>query len=116
MMKSHLTLKAGEEKALRELKKNLLDQFPVTEIILFGSKARGDDSEFSDIDVLVLLNREPTNSEEEKIFSMAYQLELRYDVVFGIVVYSEKLWNSPVGLAMPLHQNIDREGISLRDI
>jgi len=37
-----------------------------------------------------------------------------YDVVFGILVESRTFWNSSLAKAMPIHWNIDREGIILR--
>ena len=48
-----LKLEENERKALEELKGKLSDRFPGVEIILYGSKARGDDEEFSDIDLLI---------------------------------------------------------------
>ncbi len=110
---TNLKLKENEINALNELKERLLQSFPDAEIILYGSKARGDYEEFSDIDVLVLLKREINNSLEEKIFSLAFKIELKYDVVIGIIVYSKNFWNSDLGKAMPLHWNIDKEGIPI---
>ena len=84
-----LNLKNNEKRALQELKTRLHENFLEVEIILYGSKARRDDGEFSDIDVLVLLDREVNNSLEEKIFSTAFQIELECDVIFRIIVYSK---------------------------
>jgi len=108
-----LNLKDNEKKALLELKKRLLERFPDAEIVLYGSKARRDSNEESDIDVLVLLNREVNNTLEEKIFSTAFKIELKYDVIFGTIVYPQKFWDSPLGKAMPLHWNVDKEGVAI---
>ena len=110
-----LNFKKDEKKALQELKQRLLKRFPDAEIILYGSKARGDYEEFSDIDVLILLDREINNSLEEEIFSSAFQVELKYDVIFGIIVYSKEFWNSILGKAMPLHWNVDKDGIPIME-
>jgi predicted nucleotidyltransferase len=108
---TQLNLKENEKKALQELTEKLSERLPEVEIILYGSKARDDSEAFSDIDVLVLLDREVNNSLEEEIFSIAYELEL--DVVFGILVESKVFWNSDLAHAMPIHWNIDREGIMI---
>lgn len=79
----------------------------------FGSVARGDFKPLSDIDILVLLPFDTDNSVEEEVFGLAYDIELKYGVVFGIVVYSRSFWNSPVAQYMPLHKNIEREGVVL---
>lgn len=62
---TQLNLKGHEKKALQELKEGLTEKFPEVKIILYGSKARGDSETFSDIDVLVLLDREVNNSLED---------------------------------------------------
>jgi predicted nucleotidyltransferase len=48
----------GEKAAMEEAKRLLTEKFPVDRVILFGSKARGDDDEESDINLLVLTSNE----------------------------------------------------------
>ncbi|RLE11802.1 hypothetical protein DRJ04_07350 [Candidatus Aerophobetes bacterium] len=108
-----LNLKENEKKALTELKERILKKFPDAEIILYGSKVRGDADEESDIDVLVLLREKVNTSIEEEIFNLSYNIELEYDVVFGILVHEKDFWSSELAHAMPLHWNIDKEGIPI---
>ncbi|MBC8386989.1 MAG: helix-turn-helix domain-containing protein [Actinobacteria bacterium] len=110
----HLILKENEKKALLELKERLLEGFPDAKIILYGSKARGVFNKESDIDVLIILKNKVDDSLREKIFSISFKIELKYDVIFGILVESEDFWNSPPAKAMPIHGNIDREGILVK--
>ncbi|MCL5770675.1 MAG: nucleotidyltransferase domain-containing protein [Actinobacteria bacterium] len=109
-----LNLKENEKKALLELKKKLLERFPLVEIVLYGSKVRGDFDKESDIDVLIILKNKVDNSLREKIFSISFKIELKYDVIFGIMVETEDFWNSSLAKAMPIHWNIDREGILIK--
>lgn len=106
-----LNLKENEKKALLELKARIFERFPDAEIILYGSKARGDADEESDIDVLVLLNQEVDDYLREGIFSLSFKIELKYDVIFGILVESKQFWNTDLARAMPIHWSIDKEGI-----
>ncbi|MBI4746611.1 MAG: nucleotidyltransferase domain-containing protein [Deltaproteobacteria bacterium] len=102
------------EEAISELKRRLIDRFgPESETYLFGSVARGESGPLSDIDILVLVPGEVNNSLEEEVFSLAYDVELEFNVVFGIVVYSKKFWNSKVASYMPLYINIKNEGVAL---
>lgn len=104
-------LKENEKNALRELKSRLLEKFPDAEITLFGSKARGDFEEESDIDLLILLDSPVTSKLEEEITHISYDIELAYDVVFGKIVENKDFWKSPLANSMPLHWNVDKEGI-----
>jgi predicted nucleotidyltransferase len=116
-----LNLKDNEKKALLELKEKILERFPDSEIILYGSKARGNADAESDIDVLILIDTSPLDwkagdidhSIERQIRDISFELELKCDVVFNILIESKKYWGTPLVKAMPLRWNIDREGINL---
>ena len=102
-----------KKKALLGLKKVLLKNFSVAEIILYGSKAGGDSDKESDIDVLVILRNGVDDSTREAIFSISFKIEMKYDVIFGILVEPEDFWNSPSARSMPIHWNIEKEGIAV---
>ncbi|MHB1335378.1 MAG: nucleotidyltransferase domain-containing protein, partial [Candidatus Humimicrobiaceae bacterium] len=78
-----INLKDNERKALQELKERLLKKYPEVEIILYGSKARGDSDEESDIDLLILVESLINTKLEEEIFHISYQIELKFEVIFG---------------------------------
>ncbi len=107
---TELNLNENERNALKELKSRLVQKFSEAEIIVFGSKARGDYDEFSDIDLLILLKSQITSKLEEAVTHITFDIELNYDVVFGKIIEDKNFWESPLANAMPLHWNIDREG------
>ncbi|MBP7586210.1 MAG: nucleotidyltransferase domain-containing protein [Spirochaetes bacterium] len=103
-----------EKSGIQAFKKRLVDRFGNgVELILFGSVARGTATTDSDIDLLALLPVEVNNAIEEEVFSIAYDVELEFDIILGIIVYPLSFWRSPRAAAMPLHQNISREGVAL---
>lgn len=110
-MKNNLNLGGKDLKSIKKFKQQVLKEFLETKFILYGSKVKGIDDEFSDIDILVLLNKKITTKIEERIFDIGYEVGLEYGVVFGIVVESERFWMSPLSKAMPFHWNINREGV-----
>lgn len=50
-----------------ELKERVLEKFPEAEIILYGSKARGDFGNESDMDLLILIGSQVNSKLEEEI-------------------------------------------------
>jgi predicted nucleotidyltransferase len=95
--------KENIQKALEALKVKISKQFgPQSQLYLFGSVARGEYASGSDIDIMVILPCKLSNAIEEQVFELAYDIELQYDVVFGIVVYSLDFWLSPVAEYIPL--------------
>jgi uncharacterized protein len=105
-------LSANENKAIKEFKEKIINRFKFAEVVLFGSKARGNYDNDSDIDVLVLLSEESNICIEEEIFDIGFDIEIKYDVVLGILVHSKVFWNSK-GSLMPIHQEIERDGIQI---
>jgi len=100
------------EKAIQALKKELINRFGSgVELRIFGSVARGDYHEHSDVDILVILPVPVNNAVEEQVFDMAYDIELESGLVIGTVVYSKDFWNSDRAATMPLYRNIQREGL-----
>ena len=86
---------------------------PDSEIILYGSQARGDSDEYSDWDLLILLNQTNITFEQEtKIMDDYYELDLSENIVISPLIYSKKDWNTKFA-TIPLHLNIDKEGIKL---
>ena len=48
---------------------------------------------------------------EEEITHIAFDIELNYDVVFGKIIENKDSWNMPFAKVMPLHLDIDKEGV-----
>lgn len=83
-----------------------------SEIILFGSQARGDARENSDWDILVLLDKKRVSPAD--IDEVAYPLrELGWDFgeTINTILFTKEEWNRDV--ASPFYQNVTREGITL---
>ena len=81
-------------------------------VILYGSCARGDFEDDSDIDVMVLLDvaQEEIGIERKKILDVSDQLDLKYDVVLAPVIQSWRLYNQYTVVSC-FYQNVQKEGI-----
>ena len=108
-------------KVLHKLEKTLLIRCrdairnidPSAEVILYGSRARGDAESESDYDLLILTDGE-ANLEKENIFlDQLFPIELETGAVLTFILTSRKNWSSSLYEAMPLYQNIRKEGVVL---
>jgi predicted nucleotidyltransferase len=82
-----------------------------TEVILFGSRARGDEHEDSDWDILVL-TEEQEKILESKIRDKLFDLELETGEPFSLFVYSKSDWQNKQKIS-PFYHHVNREGIWL---
>ncbi|MCX5898306.1 MAG: nucleotidyltransferase domain-containing protein [Proteobacteria bacterium] len=110
---SQIKLSITEQNALLEMKESLAAILPGSKIILYGSKARGDSEKESDIDLFILLDVAVTGAVKDRIRALKYDVELKYDVVISVIIENSATWQSALARAMPLHQNIDRDGVAL---
>jgi predicted nucleotidyltransferase len=80
------------------------------QILLFGSRARGDAQDGSDYDMLVVVDHR-TPELRAVILEVESQLMERYGVLVATVLRSEAEWQQLQGF--PLARNIAREGVHL---
>ncbi len=84
------------------------------DVILYGSYARNEQTEESDIDILYLVEmpRESISSKEWQIGEAAAELTLEYGVVVSPVVENRDYFNRNSDV-LPFFANIQREGVKL---
>jgi len=114
MNNAFLSLNKHDLEAIRALLEELDNQInsEIADIILFGSKARGDDTPDSDIDVMVVTNKGEWPL-KHKILTLGAQKSLEYDVLFNMYTLSEKRWNWMKEIRHPLYRSIQEDGIEL---
>ena len=101
-----------KEIVLAMIKKQVREIDPLADIILYGSRARGDARPDSDWDILILVNS-TADIETEKVFRhKLFDVELELGQVFSTFVYNKEEWNSKHWMT-PLFKNIVNEGIMI---
>ncbi|MBE9078958.1 nucleotidyltransferase domain-containing protein [Romeria aff. gracilis LEGE 07310] len=107
-----LPLKENDRLAIEAAVDLLLNQFPVEQVILYGSKVSGQDTEESDIDLLVLTRRPLTWQERNTITDTLFDQELVYDVVISTLIVTRTEWMTGPYSLLPIHDEIDRHGVA----
>jgi len=82
------------------------------EVILYGSKARGDERADSDWDILILTDYPVDLATEEKFRDKLYDLELEIDEPLSVFIYSKNEWKRRQRIT-PFYKNVNKEGIAL---
>lgn len=84
----------------------------IEQIILYGSVARNEATNESDVDIAIILTDEMDEKVKEKFLIWSSDMDLRYDRFFSIVdIRKDKMeqW----GNILPFYRNIQKEGIIL---
>ena len=104
--------------------RNLLDQYTeilqkiygkhLKKVILYGSYARGDYRDDSDIDIMILttLTDEEIKKTEPMLFDLAFDFQMDYGVDISVVVKNKDQFEYWLG-ALPFYNNVKKEGIVL---
>ena len=85
----------------------------LAEVVLYGSAARGEDRHESDVDLLLVLNREPTRTQNEQMLQLAASIDLDFGICLSPLVMSPATyrWHRE---GAPLWHNLRRDGVWLR--
>jgi predicted nucleotidyltransferase len=100
-------------KLMKEFKDGLIRIYGdrLKAVYLYGSYARGDYREGSDVDVMILLkNYRNYWNEQKKISQMASDISLEYDITVSCVFIKELEWKTAIN-EKPLIYNIHKEGL-----
>ena len=94
----------------QEVKRVMGDE--LRKVIVYGSYARGDYNENSDVDVMVLtsLAEEDITEVEYKLYDIAFDFLMEYGVDISVIVKNEEHFKYWLG-ALPFYDNVEREGV-----
>jgi len=83
-------------------------------VVLFGSYARGDYREWSDIDIMILadIQSEEVDETRKKIRSFMNYIELEYDAVVSLSMVCSKNYYQYINV-LPFYRNVQKEGVEL---
>ncbi|MBF0353000.1 MAG: nucleotidyltransferase domain-containing protein [SAR324 cluster bacterium] len=102
-----------QKELIQHVKQAIFEVEPNAEVILYGSRSRGDFNNDSDWDFLILVDRVVSDKQVDCIRHRLYEIEWQAGEVISSIIRSRQEWNSPLYQVMPLHQRIEQEGIKV---
>lgn len=109
-----MNLTQKERDIIKKFKNKIIERYSeeIMSIMIFGSKARGNASKESDIDILVV-TRSDNWLMGDKIRDIGYDLELKHNLILSIQVVSQGHINYLKKIRSQFMRNIERDGITL---
>ena len=104
---------SDKKQLLQLIKESVNKSDPSALLILYGSYARGDFNESSDIDLLILIDKEKVTHEDRVNLSYPlYDIQFQYGILISPMVCSRQSWETK-HRATPFYENVKREGVVL---
>ena len=107
-------MKGEMKKAVDEFVNRLqkLHSSQISDIFLYGSQARGDQKEYSDVDILIIANTKDWRFKHE-LSNIASDVSLEFDILLDTHVISQENWEKMRNANFSYYQNIISDGIAI---
>ena len=103
----------SQEQVFNKISESIHAKDPHAQAFLFGSRARGDNRENSDWDILILVDSNKiTNKIEDNFRDDLYNIELETGQAISAFIYPKSFWNTTLFYS-PLYKNVKSEGLQL---
>lgn len=106
----NIQLPARIRSAVQEAAARLKAELPVSQVVLFGSQARGQAEPDSDIDLLVLTTCPVTREIKDRVGDILFDIDLKDDVVLTPITVQQERWDSDLISQLLIHQEVERDG------
>ncbi len=107
---SNLTL--IQRQALKALRVRLFNEFDVEKIILYGSAARGEATDESDIDLLIVTTTQKNRWQQHLITDAVFEVNLQFDTTFSSLVVDHREWENGCSFLL-LQDEIEKDGVEV---
>ena len=105
-------MKPTAKEIIRRIRQTVNQVDDNAEVILYGSRARGDERTDSDWDILVLTDYQIDLTKERGLRYPLYDLALELEEQFSVFVYSKNDWHTRQRIT-PFYESVSQEGVLL---
>ena len=110
--KTRMRLKRSERAWLKAYREELASKYAewVEEMIVYGSKARGDAGPESDLDILLIVKNK-AKARKRELRGVGYLLAATTDVMASIMAYTRQEWDARGTSGSAFRRNVERDGV-----
>ena len=103
----------NRKELVKRLKYMIKSVAPNSQTILYGSEARGEAKQNSDIDILILVDKDTVSPmEEDVITAPIYDLEIETGTIISPIVMTRKAWEAAKRKTV-FYYNVMKDGVLL---
>ena len=108
-----IPLTANQYQALVDLQQRVADLYDITQMILYGSVARSEADEESDLDLLLVTAQPLSRPARHEITDVVFDVNLRDGTNISTLVVDCHAWNEGPVSVLPLREEILKDGVVL---
>ncbi|WP_179131458.1 nucleotidyltransferase domain-containing protein [Candidatus Entotheonella palauensis] len=107
-----MKLTPNEEAWLDAYRHGLTERYPgvLCQMVIYGSKARGDSNPDSDLDVLLIVHNE-AESLRRPLRRLGYELAVTFNMVPSILAYTQEEWDRREQSGSPFRLAVERDAV-----
>jgi predicted nucleotidyltransferase len=109
-----MRLTPEEQAWLEGYRHALVERYPETihQMVIYGSKARGDSHPDSDLDVLLIVRNE-ADALRRPLRRLGYDLAVAFNTVPSILAYTQQEWERRKQSGSPFREAVERDAVSV---
>jgi len=108
-------LENNQIRAIKKLKKELEKQYHIYDMAIFGSVARQEDDEESDLDLFIIIKEKATHETRNNISDIVFEINLEYESNISIIIMQKEDWNKGFTKITPFYNEIKKDGVFINE-